>query len=135
MIEIENLKPDNCLLYAVKMYTSPKYITSEFEEDYLRFKYIRRLIRKYKTKNDLKERLLLNHIIVLGNVFGVEATVRLLFLKNDERDYDTLKTFLIFLGYMPEIVKNINSKTIISADIPIDAFVSESLRTINEQRD
>ena len=133
---LEDLRLDNCLIYAVKMYSSPKCITSEFEEDYLRFKYVRRLIRKYKTKNDLKERLLLNHIIILGNVFGVEATVRLLFLKNDKQDYDTIKTVLQFLGYMPPVmVKNINSKNIISAEIPIDEPVAAALRKINDQKD
>lgn len=127
---LNDLNMDNALLYAAKCYNSPRCMLSEFEEDYLRFKYIRRLIRKYKVSGDIKERLLLNHLIILGNVFGVEPAVRLLFLKNDPVDYDTLKTFLIFLGYMPEIVRNINNRNIISSDIPIDLKSNEVLRKI-----
>lgn len=125
-----DLNFENELLYAIKNYNSLRCVMSEFEEDYLRFKYIKRLLKKYKTSGLLKERLLLNHLIILGNVFGVEPTVRLLFLKNDKSDYDTLKSFLIFLDYMPDIVKNINSYNILSTDIETDMIATEILKKI-----
>jgi len=101
---------------------------SEFEEDMKRLKYIRRLIKRYRATGDLRERLLLNHIIVLSNVFGTEAAVRLLFYKSDEQDFSILKTFLLFLNYMPKVVRGIKGRDIVSADLKIDVFVSKRLR-------
>ena len=94
----DNLNDDNFLIYAMKAYESPNTILSEFEDDLKRIKYVKRLIKKYKLTGDLRERLILNHIIVLSNVFGVEPTVRMLFFKFDEEDYHILKTFLLFLN-------------------------------------
>lgn len=127
---IDNLTDDNFIIYAMKAYDNPNCILSEFEEDLKRLKYIKRLMKKYKATGELKERLILNHIIVLGNVFGVEAAVRMLFFKFDEEDYAILKTFLLFLDYMPKIVKEIRGKVIYSADISIDLFVGKRLRSI-----
>jgi hypothetical protein len=78
----------------------------------------------------LKERLILNHIIILGNVFGIEATVKMLFFKLEEDDYDVLKTFLLFLNYMPKIVSGIRGKNIYSADVTVNLFVGKRLRDI-----
>jgi hypothetical protein len=103
---------------------------SEFEDDLKRLKYVKRLINKYKTRGDLKERLILNHIIILGNVFGVHATVRMLFFRLTEDDYATLKTFLLFLNYMPSIVDSVRGRIINSADITIDFNISKRLREI-----
>lgn len=127
---IDNLTDENFMIYAMKAYDKPNCIMSEFEEDLKRVKYIKRLIKKYKITGDLKERLILNHIIVLGNVFGVEATVRILFFKFDQEDYSILKTFLIFLNYMPKIVGRINNRMINSSDISVDLFVGKRLREI-----
>lgn len=124
---IENLTEENFVMFAMKCYTSPHCIMSEFESDIKRIKYIKRLFRKYKISKTLKERLILNHIILLNNVFGNIATVRILFFKVDERDYDVLKTFLVYLNIMPEIVKGINGKNIMSSDIPMDENVIEIL--------
>ena len=126
----ENLNDDNFLIYAMKNYNSPNCIISEFHDDLKRVKYIKRLIRKYKITNDLKERLILNHIIVLSNVFGAEATTRILFYKVDEKDYDVLKTFLIFLNLLPKIVSGINGKNINTNVISLDWNVVSRLRTI-----
>ena len=79
---------------------------------------------------DLKERLILNHIIILSNVFGVEATVRMLFMKTDKSYYPILKTFLVFLNFMPKTVFNIRNTNIISADITIDIISTNKLRSI-----
>ena len=126
----ENLNDDNFLIYAMKNYNSPNCIISEFHDDLKRVKYIKRLIRKYKITKDLKERLILNHIIVLSNVFGAEATTRILFYKVDEKDYDVLKTFLIFLNLLPKIVSGINGKNINTNVISLDWNVVKILRTI-----
>jgi hypothetical protein len=103
---------------------------SEFEDDMKRLKYIKRLIKRYRTTGELKERLILNHIIVLSNVFGTEATVRMLFYKFDPEDYSILHTFLIFLNYMPKIVIGINGTNIIAGSIGVDIFVGKRLRSI-----
>lgn len=126
----DNLNDDNFLLYAMKAYERPSAVMSEFEEDLKRIKYIKRLIKKYKVTGDLKERLILNHIIVLYNVFGPEATVRMLFYKFDEEDYDVLKTFLLFTSLMPSIVVGIKGKNICSGNVTVDLFVGRRLRNI-----
>ncbi len=125
---IDNLCDDNFLIYAMKAYDKPNCIMSEFEEDLKRIKYVKRLIRRYRLTGELKERLILNHIIVLANVFGTESAVKMLFFKFDEEDYDILKTFLVFLNYMPKTVHGIKGKNIHSADIWVDLFVGKRLR-------
>ena len=126
----DDLNEDNFLLYAVKAYTSPHCIMSEFEGDLKRTKYLKRLFRRYKLSKALKERLILNHIILLYNVFGAEPATRILFYRVDESDFDVLKTFLIYLNYMPEKVKGINGKDIISSDILLDMDVADILRNL-----
>ena len=126
----DDLNEDNFLMYAVKAYTSPHCIMSEFESDLKRTKYLKRLFRRYKSTKALKERLILNHIILLYNVFGSDAATRILFYKIDEADYDILKTFLIYLNFMPDRILGINGKDIISSDILMDMDVVDILRQI-----
>jgi len=126
----ENLNEDNFIMYAMKCYTSPHCILSEFESDIKRTKYLKRLFRRYKSSRTLKERLVLNHIILLNNVFGPEATSRILFYKIDERDYDVLKTFLSYLNIAPDVVYGINGKNIDVARIPLDMNVVKILLKI-----
>ena len=126
----DDLNDENFMMYAVKCYNSPQCIMSEFEGDIKRTKYLKRLFRRYKTTKILKERLILNHIILLNNVFGVEATSRILFYKTDERDYDILKTFLTYLNLAPDVVYGIQGKNILVTDIPIDINVAEILAQI-----
>jgi hypothetical protein len=125
-----DLNDSTFFMVAIKYYESPNTILSEFEEDLKRLKYIKRLVKKYKATGDLKERLLLNHIIVLSNVFGVEGAVRMLFFKMDKEDHHILKTFLLFLNMMPKMVSEINGKTINSSDITVDFFIARRLREI-----
>jgi hypothetical protein len=127
---IENLCDDNFVIFAMKAYDKPNCIMSEFEEDLKRIKYVKRLIRRYKITGELKERLILNHLIILTNVFGVESSVRMLFYKLDKEDYDILKTFLLFLNFMPQMVKGIKGNNIHSGDITVDIFVAKKLRSI-----
>jgi hypothetical protein len=126
----DNLTHDNFLLFAAKHYISPHYIEQEFFTDLKKIKYIKRLIQKHRLNGNLKERLILNHIILLYNVFETEPCTRMLFLKMGSDNYDTLKTFLIFLNLMPDIIENINGKNIRSSDINIDLVVADVLRQI-----
>jgi hypothetical protein len=117
-------------LYAAKCYDTPNCILSEFDEDYKKFRYIKRLLNRYRISGKIKERLLLNHINLIQNVFGVEASTRILFLRIDQRDWSALKTLLIFVSAMPKIVKGIRGKDIISSDIPLDPNLVNTLRKI-----
>ena len=90
-------------MYAIKHYHNPSCEgMSEFNDDMKRFKYVKRLFRKYKESGILKERLLLNHIIILNNLFGAEASSTLLFFKIERQHWSALKSFLEFLNIMPE---------------------------------
>ena len=118
-----DLNDSNVLLYAAKCYDKPNCIQSEFDEDYKKFRYIKRLLHRYRLTGEIKERLLLNHLILCQNVFGIEASTRILFLPCNEKDYSALKTFL-----MPNIVKGIDGTNIISSDIPLDLKLVVILR-------
>jgi hypothetical protein len=126
----DDLNDDNFIIYAMKCYNSPNCVMSEFEGDIKRTKYLKRLFRRYKVTKALKERLILNHIILLNNVFGPEATTRILFYRIDERDYDILKTFLLYLNILPDTVKGINGKNIKADEIPLDMHIAEMLRKL-----
>lgn len=126
----DELNEENFMMYAMKCYSSPNCIMSEFEGDIKRTKYLKRLFRRYKVSKSLKERLIINHIILLNNVFGPEPTARILFYRIDERDYDILKTFLLYLNTMPDVIRGINGKNIHAAEIPVDMDIAEILRQI-----
>ena len=97
----EKITPDNVLMYAIRNYTNPHCEgEKEFEDDLKRLKYIKRLLRKYYDTGVLKERLLLNHIIVLNNVFGADACATLLLYKIQEDYWPVLKSFLLFLNIL-----------------------------------
>lgn len=128
---IETLTEDNFVLYAAKHYDNPMCHTmDEFYEDLNRFKYLKRLFNRYRETGEIKERLVLNHIIILYNTFGTAAT-RMIFLKLDGY-YDLVKPFLILLGFMPDVVNNIGAQnsTIRTADIPMNAHIVKILRSI-----
>ena len=100
------LNSDNFLLFAIKNYENPQAVTKEdFDRDLNHFKYIKRLLRKYKKEGDLKIHLLLNHFTILYNVFG-EATTPMLFFKIEKEHWPVLKTFIIFLNKLPEYPKS-----------------------------
>lgn len=127
---IENLHDDNFMIFAMKAYDKPNCIVSEFEEDLKRLKYVKRLIKRYRVTGELKERLILNHMIILANVFGIESSVKMLFYKLDRDDYDILKTFLLYLNYMPKLIVGVRGININSSDISVDLFVAKRLRDI-----
>ena len=98
---MSTLNDDNFDEYAVSNYFNPNCISVlEFLDDLKIIKYIKRLINKYVDKKELKERLILNHIISLSNVFGVEATVNMLRFKIDSENHDVLNAFLVYLNYV-----------------------------------
>jgi hypothetical protein len=107
-MRFEELNKNNYLIFAIKFYDNPQSLTKEdFDNDLKRFKYVKRLLNRYKnTKNieDLKVHLILNHLIVLFNVFN-DAAVPLLFYNLDESHWSTIKSFLIFLNRLPEFPK------------------------------
>ena len=95
----EKITPQNVVMYAIKNYDNPQCEgEKEFEDDLKRFKYIKRLLRRYYDTGVLKERLLLNHLIVLNNVFSIEAATTLLLYKIQPTYWPALKSFLIFLN-------------------------------------
>jgi hypothetical protein len=125
-----NLTSDNFILYAANNYISPHYIEDEFFDDLRRFKYIKGSIQKYHLKNSINDRLVLNNIIMSYNVFNIDACTRMLFFKIKPEQYSILKTFLIYLNYMPETVKLINGVDVISSDIEIHTELANLLRKI-----
>ena len=126
----DDLNSDNIMIYAMKAYDRPDCILSEFKEDLKRFNYLKRLFYRYRKTGEVKERLVINHIIVLYNVFGVEVCTRMFFYKMSEEDYSIIKTYLLFLNYLPPFVRGIDGKDINTNDIPVDLTVAEALRTI-----
>jgi len=120
--ENKKLNLNNFSLYAAQHYTNPRVLNvDEFYEDLNKFKYVKKLFTKYKTSGDLKERLILNHIISIYNVFNIEAATKMCFFKMDEESYPALKTFLLYLNYIQEH-EFIN--------IPCDLYVVKKLNKI-----
>ena len=125
----EELNDDNFLLFAIKNYENPQSITKEdFDKDLNHFKYIKRLLKRYKKTGELKEHLLINHFIILYNIFG-EATTPMLFYKIESEMWPQIKTFLIFLNRLPEYPRtNIH-------DIPIDNDCMNQIQKIYKNND
>ena len=99
----EKITTENVMMFAIKHYDNPQCEgEKEFHDDMKRFKYIKRLLRKHKDSSILKERLLLNHIIILNNLFGPEACVTLLLFKIQKEYWETLKSFLLYLNMIRE---------------------------------
>ena len=99
------LTSENFLLFAIKHYENPQAVTKEdFEKDLNHFKYIKRLLKRYKNTGELKAHLLLNHFIILYNIFG-EGTTAMLFYKIEEDMWEIMKTFVVFLNKLPDYPK------------------------------
>jgi len=124
----ENLTDANVSLYQMKSYENPScFSMEEFLDDMKRIKYIKRLFYRYHTKKVLKERLIINHLIILYNVLGNEACTRILFLKIDEEQHYILKTFLKFLNKLPSSVSGICGKDINTNSINTDENILKYL--------
>jgi hypothetical protein len=123
------LNNENFLMFAIKNYDNPSCKgMADFNNDLKKIKYIKRLLSRYNAGKGLKVRLILNHIIILINLFGPDACVKILFFKFEEKYWPQLKTFLIFLNALPTNIQ-INSKTN-ECDIPIDMVIANELRKI-----
>jgi hypothetical protein len=122
------LNEKSFILYAAKYYDMKKSSgMDEFIDDIKRFQYLKRLFKRYEDESDLKTRLILNHIIILYNCFGVYTTNMLFFKLKDHHKY--LKPFVLFLNYMPDVIEYDNIR-IHSDDIPLDNNVIKELRKI-----
>ena len=107
------LDDDTLIRYAASIYENPSCTSEEeFLEDLNRVKYIKRLFFRYDNTGELKLRLILNHIIVLINVFGAEGATRILYHKSEEKYYSYIKTFLIYLKSLPETIPELDLETI-----------------------
>lgn len=128
----EPLSEANFLLYAARNYENPScYDTLEFYEDLNRFKYIKKLFVRFQETGELKERLIINHLTILYNVFGADATTRMLFVKLDGQ-LELLKPFLVLMGFLPRVLEGIGvtNRTIDSDSITSNAFIEEALKKI-----
>ena len=127
----DDLTDDNFLMYARKEYSDIQCTDiEEFYDDLKKIKYIKRLFNIYKNTGQLKERLILNHLIVFYNVFPIQSGTRILFYKIEKSFWPMLKTFLIFLDRMPETIDSIRGETIRTSNIQLDEGIVTRLRSI-----
>ena len=118
------LNEDNFLLFAIKNYENPQAVTNEdFDKDLNHFKYIKRLLKRYKNSGELKSHLIINHFIVLYNIFG-DAATPMLFHKIEKELWPVMKTFVLFLNKLPDYPH------CFIHDIEVDAFASQELQDI-----
>lgn len=132
MNAFDNLTLKNSLLFAMKCYDNPQCVSeAEFVEDYKRLKYVKRLCRRYVQTGRIAERLMVNHLMLLNNVFGVPAAARLLFLKcGDAELYRVLKTFMVYMGTLPDVVPGIDGLDIYTESIPLDTKLLDRLQVL-----
>ena len=122
------LTSENFLLFAIKHYENPQAVTKEdFEKDLNHFKYIKRLLKRYRNTGELKAHLLLNHFIILYNIFG-EGTTAMLFYKIEEEMWEIMKTFVVFLDKLPEYPK------CFIHDINVDEYCLSELGRIYDEK-
>ena len=125
-MRFNELNADNFLLFAIKNYENPQAVSvDDFEKDLNIFRYIKRLLRKYKNGSDLKVHLLINHFIILYNIFG-DAATPMLFFKLDEDLWPSLKAFVLILNRLPDY-----PRTVIH-DLEIDEYCLNELRGITD---
>jgi hypothetical protein len=118
----DELNEENFVLFASRSYNNPQCTSiEEFNDDLLRFKYLKRLFKRYTKDGDLQERLVLNHLVVLYNVFGIPAANKMMFYKMEDEYWPILKTFLVYLNYLKE------SEYV---EIPLDDRIVKTLREL-----
>jgi hypothetical protein len=118
----DTLTEENFELFAAKHYDNKQCIdVQEFKEDLNRFKYIKRLLTRYELSEDLQERLILNHLIIIYNVFGIEAANKMIWFKIKKSQWHIIKPFLVLLNYLPESEK---------LNVAMDPYVVERLRKL-----
>mgnify|MGYP003124932439 CR=1 FL=1 len=125
-MDFSSLNESNFIMYAMKYYENPTCTgMDEFHEDLNRIKYVKRLFRKYEKSGILRERLILNHLIILGNVFGPIVASRIMFYKTESELHSYLKSFLVYLNYLPKELENIDLDS-----IPLDQEIVNHLRSV-----
>tara|TARA_B100002019_G_scaffold277697_1_gene277758 strand:+ start:551 stop:919 length:369 start_codon:yes stop_codon:yes gene_type:complete len=118
----DELNAKNFKLFASQHYNNPECVdVEEFKQDLNRFKYLKRLLKRYELTGELQERLILNHLIVLYNVFGIKACNKMMWYKINEEHWHYIKPFLVFLHYLPEDEKN---------EVALDPYIVEVLRKL-----
>ena len=123
------LTEENFLLFAIKNYENPQAVTKEdFDKDLNHFKYIKRLLKRYKNTGQLKTHLLLNHFIILYNIFG-EAATPMLFFKIEPELWSVMKTFVLFLNKLPDYPR------CYIHDVEVDKFCLDELYSIYDGRE
>ena len=134
-MKFDDLNEKNFLLYAMKEYNNPQCTeVEEFNDDLKKIKYIKRLLNQYVSEGVLKERLLLNHIIIFYNVFPPAAATRILFFKIEEKFWPMLKPFLFYLKLMPEDkIESIMGREIKTNEILMDQGIIDSLRKFDRE--
>lgn len=129
----DRIDENTFLLYCARHYNNPHcQSTEEFYEDLKRIKYIKKLFTRYEITGELKDRLIINHIIVLNNMFGPVATCKILFYKINKQYHPFLKPFLLLLNILPDVIYNvgIHGSNIITDDIQMSPDIIERLRQI-----
>ena len=130
-MKFDDLNDDNFLMYAMREYNNMQCTDiEEFYDDLKKIKYIKRLFNFYKNNGQLKERLILNHLIIFYNVFNIQAGTRILFYKIEKDFWSILKTFLIYLDRMPDKIDSIRGEIIRTSDIKLDDGIITRLRSI-----
>ena len=128
-MDFSRLTNDNFALFAAKYYDNPTCSgVEEFNEDLARIIYVKRLLRKYERTGELRDRLIMNHLITLYNVFGSKAATKMLFYKLEPDLHGMLKTFIVFLGYVND--KTLSDEGIDIVRIPLDEVIITRLRSI-----
>ena len=130
-MKFDDLNDETFLMYAMREYNNMQCTDiEEFYDDLKKIKYIKRLFNSYRNNGQLKERLILNHLIIFYNVFTVQAGTRILFYKIEKDFWPILKTFLIYLDRMPDKIDSIRGEIILTSDIQLDDGIISRLRTI-----
>lgn len=131
-MNLKHLDDKNFVVFCMQHYDNPNcHSTEEFYEDLRRIKYIKKLITRYIQTGELKERLILNHLLLLNNVFGPEILAKIIFLKMPKNQLQYIKPFLVMLNICPEVVYNVGKETRIFTDsIPLDQPIVDALRKI-----
>ena len=128
---MDKLTEETFLLYAARHYDNPQCISTEdYGDDMKRFKYLKRHLNHYLASGELKERLILNHLIMIYNLFDNESGTRILFYKIEENSWAILKPFLIYLKLMPKIIYGVKGRDIRDSDIQLDKLVIKQLRCL-----
>ena len=130
-MKFDDLNDDNFLMFAMREYNNMQCTDiEEFYDDLKKIKYIKRLFNSYRNNGQLKERLILNHLIIFYNVFTLQAGTRILFYKIEKDFWSILKTFLIYLDRMPDKIDSIRGEIILTSDIQLDEGIITRLRSI-----